>query len=500
MTAPSYNDKFRDDRAAASFSLQSLEPMPPEPFNPVVVAPTYNNARTLRDLVRGVVALGLPLIVVDDGSTDSTADLLADAAAEGAANVFTHPRNRGKGAALRTAFAAAAAAGYTHAATIDTDGQHDPRDLPGLIERSRQEPAALVLGQRDEDAEGYPARSRLGRRLSNLFIRMESGLRVDDSQCGLRVYPLGLVKGVRCGAGRFGFETEIVTRAAWAGCPVVEPPVACLYLPPGERVSHLNPFLDTLRAVGMHARLLARALLPWPRHPQWPPRDVAGSAPPSQPRGGLGRRFLRWIDPREGWRQARRDRVSRETFSAGLAVGAFIGNLPVYGLHAWIGLYAARRLHLHPLAVFAGTHISTPPLGPVLNMAAIALGHALLHGSLPEPGDYSIGELGAWTVLRRVAWEWSIGSLIVGLACAAAVFMFSNRALRLAAAREQRDANAPAPTPTDASDGSRAPVDHSDLGRSEYRPPAGTAPAQGTRPLSATGASPRRRPMGEPVT
>ena len=423
--------------------------MPVEPFNPVVVAPTYNNARTLGEVVRGVVALGVPLIVVNDGATDATASLLEDARGEHGITVLTHPRNRGKAAALRTGFTAAAGAGYTHAVTIDTDGQHDPAEIPKLLERARRAPQSLVLGLRDERAPGYPARSLLGRRLSNLFIRMESGLRVGDSQCGMRVYPLGLVAAVPCKAGRFGFETEIVTRAGWAGCPVIEVPVACRYLPPGERVSHLNPLIDTLRAFGMHARLLARALTPWPRHPQWPPtgpETAAGTA--DLPRGSWGRRLWNWLNPAEAWRQARRDQVSRETFAAGLSVGAFIGNLPVYGLHAWIGLYVARRLHLHPVAVVIGTHISTPPVGPLLNMAAIALGHVLLRGSLPAPGDYSIRELGFLEVLKRTALEWSVGSLIVGLACAMAVFITSNRLLRLTAARERTAENGAGAMPT----------------------------------------------------
>jgi uncharacterized protein (DUF2062 family) len=406
------------------------------PFNPVVVAPTYNNARTLGGVVDGVALLGLPVIVVNDGSTDDTREVLAARAGSPGVKVLTHPRNRGKGAALRTGFTAAAEAGYTHAISIDTDGQHDPAEIPKLLGRAREMPEALVLGLRDESAPGYPAKSRLGRRLSNMAIRMESGVRVDDSQCGLRVYPLGLVGAVRCGAGRFGFESEIVTRAGWAGCEVVEAPVECRYLPPGERVSHLHPAMDTLRAIGMHFRLVGRAMLPWPRHPKWP---VRSSRADDAPKRSLGRRLLDWINPAEAWRRVRRDRVSREAFAAGLAVGAFIGNLPTYGVHAFIGLYAAKRLHLHPLAVVVGTHISTPPLGPLLNAAAIGLGHLILHGSPPSGGNYNIRDVGFLEVLRRMLLEWVVGSPIVGLVCAVLVFVISNRVLRLAAARETAD-------------------------------------------------------------
>src|SRR5688572_9527815 len=134
----------------------------PAPFAPVVVAPTYNNRNTLEDIMGRVRAQGLPLIVVNDGSTDDTAGLLASARWANApgVTVLTHPRNRGKAAALRTAFDAAAAAGFTHAATMDTDGQLDPEQIPDLLSLARAQPQALVIGRRDENTKGYPARSR----------------------------------------------------------------------------------------------------------------------------------------------------------------------------------------------------------------------------------------------------------------------------------------------------------------------------------------------------
>lgn len=421
--------------------------MDPTAFNSVVVAPTYNNARTLGGVIDGVRALGLPMIVVNDGSTDATADVLEARAGDDSVIVVAHERNRGKAAALRSGFARAGDAGYTHAVSIDTDGQHDPAEIPKLLERARQSPQSLILGLRDESAPGYPSKSRLGRRVSNLFIRMECGLRVEDSQCGLRVYPLGLVRAVRATAGRFGFETEIVTRAGWAGCEVIEVPVACRYLPPGERVSHLNPLVDTLRGFGMHGRLLLRAMLPWPRHPEWPvrPRQADGRR--------LHRKVLDWLNPVDAWRQARRDRVGREAFAAGLALGAFIGNLPTYGLHAFIGLYAARRLHVHPVPVVIGTHISTPPVGPVLNAVAIAVGHLILHRSLPSAGDYSFHDMGFLGVLRRMLLEWVIGSPIVGLVCTFFVFVISNRLLRIAAAKDEVTSEATTVESAVASDG-----------------------------------------------
>jgi len=242
----------------------------PSTFAPVVIAPTYNNARTLAAILDRIDAAGLPVIVVNDGCTDGSAAVLAAWSARGGGRtVVAHARNRGKAEALRTGFAAALKAERTHAVTIDTDGQHDPEEIAGLVAIARDQPRGLVLGVRSATIDGCPARSMTGRRISNFFVRLESGVIVTDSQSGFRVYPLGMVHAVRSFSGRFGFETEILTRAAWAGCPIVEAPITSRYFPLGERVSHFRPVVDSVRAVGMHLRLLARAAVAR-RHAPWP--------------------------------------------------------------------------------------------------------------------------------------------------------------------------------------------------------------------------------------
>ena len=409
----------------------------------MVVAPTYNNRNTLEDIMARVRAQGLPLIVVNDGSTDDTAVVLASprwANAPGV-TVLTHPRNRGKAAALRTAFDAAAAAGFTHAATIDTDGQLEPEQLPYVLSLAQSQPHALVIGKRDENSEGYPARNRLGRRLSNLFVWMESGVRVSDSQCGLRIYPLDFVRSCPCRSGRYGFETEVITRAGWEGRPIVETPVRCRYFPKGKAVSHFRPWLDSLRAIGMHARLMAQALWPFRRRRHHPQGHRGGDGAS----GPTWRRLAHWVSPIGAWRQLRADEAGRTTAAAGLAVGAFIANLPAYGFQTVLSLYVARRLHLHPLAVVAGSHLSTPPVGPFLVAAAVGVGHVLLHGQLPGVSAYrlAIAQHGVWSVLGSFLVEWALGAMIVGLFCACVTFAVASKVFRLAG----QD-----PEPDDASD------------------------------------------------
>jgi glycosyltransferase involved in cell wall biosynthesis len=237
-----------------------------------VLIPTYNNDRTLRDIVlRTLVSCDLPVLVFNDGSTDRTWEILKALRQDIGSRLVLGmtERNQGKAAALQGGFTAGQLQGWTHAITLDSDDQLRPEEIPLLLQAAREHPGALVVGYRDASKADYPARSRIGRNISNFLIRLESGCRVQDSQCGFRVYPLRLVSAVRCRAGHFGFEAEIITRACRAGCEIVQVPVTCRYLPPGERVSHFRPWVDTVRGVRMHIRLVLRAWLggAWDRLP-----------------------------------------------------------------------------------------------------------------------------------------------------------------------------------------------------------------------------------------
>lgn len=231
-------------------------------FRPVAVLPTYNNAATLLDILQRVLKQGLPMILVNDGATDETREILTaftHETPEASLSVIRHLRNLGKAAALQTGFQAAIDMGYTHAVTMDTDGQLDPEEIPDLLAISRQRPDSFVLGVRDANRPDYPAKSRLGRFISNFLIRLESGAHVSDSQCGFRVYPLSMVRDLPARSRRFGFETEIITRAVWAGYTVKEAPVSCRYFGGKKHISHFNPMTDSIRSMWMHVRLLVLA-------------------------------------------------------------------------------------------------------------------------------------------------------------------------------------------------------------------------------------------------
>ena len=235
-------------------------------FCPCVVLPCLDSAATVGRVVERTRAVLDEVIVVDDGSADGS----ARAARAMGARVVRHPENRGKGAALLTGFAEALDQGFTHAVTLDADGQHDPADIPKLLAAAAAEPRALVVGARDFDVEHVPGASRFGRSFSNFWVWLETGTRLGDTQSGFRVYPLESVRALDLAPSRFEWEVEVLVRARWAGLPVHEVDVSVHYPPPGERLSHYRGFEDSLLISLLHVRLVPRSLL----RPVWPPRRL----------------------------------------------------------------------------------------------------------------------------------------------------------------------------------------------------------------------------------
>ena len=397
-----------------------------DPFRPVVVAPTHNNGRTLTAILQQLDALALPIIVINDGATDDTADILRRTCGNDRCVAITHATNRGKAAALRTGFEAARARQFTHALTIDTDGQHDVADAVTLLHLAKAQPDALVIGARPIVRGSYPALSRCGRSLSNALIRLESGARVNDSQCGLRVYPLEWIAQIPASSARYGFETEIITRCAWAGVRIVETPIRCIYDVPGGRVSHFRPVVDSLRAVRMHAWLLLRSVHAWP---------VPKLAPTKVATGTIAERTMRWMNPLAMWRDIRAGRGDGR-FPASVSVGMFIAVLPIYGIKTVVCLLIAKRFRLQPLVVLAVSSLNTPPTGPLLAAMSIVTGYLILHHTTPALWQFNPVRDGWANTFGAVAGAWVIGSLIVGTILAAITYALARSSVKWAVGRQ----------------------------------------------------------------
>ncbi len=208
----------------------------------IVVIPCYEGAASVGDVVRGARKSGLPVVVVDDGSTDGSS-----AAAEAAgATVLRHPANRGKGAALASGFAYAKKIGAGAVLTMDADGQHDPGEIAALLAAHERDPGALVVGVRSFSPEDMPRRSRVGNRISTWWISRYAGVRYGDTQSGFRVYPSALFDLPLKSTG-FDTETELLLRAAKMKVPLVEVPIKTIYA--ANHASHFHGFRDTLRVI-----------------------------------------------------------------------------------------------------------------------------------------------------------------------------------------------------------------------------------------------------------
>ncbi len=212
--------------------------------HPVVVIPAFNEAATLRHVAQGVLAHVPDVIVVDDGSQDGTAVTVAGLPVE----VLTHPRNRGKGASLRTGAARALERGGTHVITLDADGQHDPDDLPSLLAIARDHPDALVIGARTIRREPRPPLRLAANRLADWAVSRITKTRVVDSQSGLRVYPRRLFEALLEATAEdgFAFETRALVTAAGLNLPLLLIPIEARY-PAGRRPSHYRPVNDSIR-------------------------------------------------------------------------------------------------------------------------------------------------------------------------------------------------------------------------------------------------------------
>ncbi|MDO8541457.1 MAG: glycosyltransferase family 2 protein [Opitutaceae bacterium] len=233
----------------------------------LVVLPSYNTGPRLREVVAGVLARWRPVVVVIDGSTDGSEQPLHELARQDAGlSVLVLPRNAGKGAAVLAGASWAHERGFTHALTMDADGQHVAAHVPEFMALSRRQPDALVLG-RPIFPVNVPAARLHGRKLSVALVRgLLLGAGVEDPLFGFRVYPIAPLLAVLAGRStgrRYDFDTEAAVRLCWAGVRPFNVPAPVRYFSREEGgVSHFHYVRDNLTLVGMHARLLFWEL-PW---------------------------------------------------------------------------------------------------------------------------------------------------------------------------------------------------------------------------------------------
>lgn len=322
-----------------------------------VLIPTYNNHKTLKRVIDGVLQFTNQIIIINDGSTDSTKEIL-DTYSD-SLTVLHLPQNKGKGNALKVGFKEAFKIGYEYALTIDSDGQHYPDDIPNFLsELEKAEQPILLIGSRNMTHESVPKKSSFGNKFSNFWFWFETGITLSDTQSGYRLYPLQYIPK-KYFTTKFEFEIEIIVRTAWKGVEVKNVPIKVLY-DPLERVSHFRPFRDFTRISILNTVLVTITLL------YIKPRDFFRS-------------FKKKSFKQFFFEDILESKDSIKTKSLSIALGTFIGIAPLWGLQTFLSIFLAVVLKLNKSLSFAFSNVSIPPMIPFIVYASLQLGGFILN-------------------------------------------------------------------------------------------------------------------------
>lgn len=224
-----------------------------------MVIPTYNNAGTIADVVRRALEYCLDVIVVADGCTDQTLDILQGIEE---ITVVCCAKNGGKGSALKRGFKQALQMGFAYAITLDADGQHFPEDIPTMLQANQKHPGALIVGERRGlDAMERSKGSKFANAFANFWFAIQTGRYLKDTQTGFRLYPLKKIHGLSLLTSRYEAELELLVFASWHGVEIVSEPVNVYYPPQEERVSHFRPIADFSRIFVLNTVLCLLAVV-----------------------------------------------------------------------------------------------------------------------------------------------------------------------------------------------------------------------------------------------
>ena len=354
------------------------------------VIPTFNNKNTIKEVAFGCRSYLEHVLVVDDGSTDANIKTLFTGSD---ILVLTHPKNLGKGQAIRTALDFIQKQAGKFMLTIDADGQHYPQDITKFISRLDNDQASIIIGCRDFKQNNIPSKSQFGRTFSNFWLRLETGVVINDTQSGFRCYPVKYLSQIKTRGNYYDFETEILTRACWAGLKLAEVPINVFYPQASLRVSSFHPFIDNLRISLMHIRLLGRRLMPLPY-----PKVVRLE----KTTAGINI----FIHPIKLIKSLLKENATPLGLASSAGVGIFLGVLPLVSVHMLAVLYLTNRLHLNKIMALSVQNLCMPPFVPV---ACIQLGHFMLYGKWLT----HISWKAIFGSIPERIWEWFLGSLIL---------------------------------------------------------------------------------------
>lgn len=220
--------------------------------NTIVVVPTYNNPKTIQNVVDDILHNNYNVIVVDDGSKVKVKDILSDEKYHDIP-IETHPHNIGKGKAILTGAKKAQALGYENIVSMDGDGQHLATEVFKLIEKNTMK-NQVVIGSRNFNIDNIPKKSKIGRAFHNFWIKINTGFDIEDSLSGFRLYPVSIIDLDTTKLG-FSFEIEVLVKHFWKYQQITQTTIECFYPKPEDRVSHFDNYKDTTRFILLHLKL-----------------------------------------------------------------------------------------------------------------------------------------------------------------------------------------------------------------------------------------------------
>jgi glycosyltransferase involved in cell wall biosynthesis len=364
----------------------------------VVLIPTYNNAGTIAKVIADVKEYSADIIVVNDGSTDDTKNILASIEN---IKVIDYPNNKGKGYALKLGLQKAYEWGYRYAITIDSDGQHYADDIPTFLDKIEEKPDSLLIGARNLAADNMPSRNTFANKFSNFWYKVETGKTLSDTQSGYRLYPLEKLQNIHFITRRYEFEVEIIVRAAWRGVNVENIPIKVYYPPVEERVSHFRPLQDFTRISILNTVLVLYAFLfyyPW--------------------------KFVRLLTPTNIKnfinKQVLHSKDSNTKMAAAMGWGVFCGVIPIWGYQMVFAGLSAHFMKLNKVVAMVFSNISIPPMIPFLLYGSVVLG-ALVLG---VENAFTLDGITFETVAQSLT-QYIVGSVALAIILGLLVFIIS---------------------------------------------------------------------------
>jgi len=355
------------------------------------VIPVFNNKDTVERIVMECHSYLPQIVVVDDGSTDTDISALFSGSD---VTVLRHKKNLGKGRAIITALKYIESQAGRFIVTLDADGQHYPRDIKKFIPLLQDDEKNIIIGCRKfQEGGNIPSKSRFGRKLANFWLRVETGITVNDCQSGFRAYPVRYLSKINLTGSHYDFETEILAKAVWAGLRLKSVDIDVWYPEPQLRVSNFRPFVDNFRLSCMHTRLVTRRLIPIPHL-----KLVTSNGNPFN--------LSMLIHPIKLLKALLKENISPGGLAMSAAVGMFLAILPLISVHTLVIIYVTTRLHLNKLMAVNIQHLAMPPFLPVI---CIELGYYIRHGSWLTDISFNI----VFAQLTERLWEWLLGSLII---------------------------------------------------------------------------------------